>query len=262
METADITFSASALWGYGCEVLFSLTFPILLFIILRKRRGGYSIKVMLIGFVTYFLVSLVRQGFRSVLLTDSVKQMPALFYTVSALLSGVLEELGRFLAFKYVLDGHSDGKDAVSYGIGHGGMEQMFGTGIQSLSFLWWGIECNSKGFAAMTAGMEPDRISAFYGKLSSAADSSFFYSFLSCISWAEDMAFHIAMSVLVLMAVHYAGQRNLLFIAMAIHTLADILPPLVVGLNVPFPMSVVFVITLIPIFFTVKMWKKYGGGA
>ena len=258
----EITFSVGALWGYGYEVLFSLSFPILLFIILRRRRSGYKVKVLLIGFVTYLSVSLVRQGFRELILTDSVKQVPALFYLLSALLSGVLEELGCFLAFRYVLFGHDDGEDAVSYGIGHGGMEQMFGTGVKSLSFLWWGLECNTEGFAAMTAGMEPDRITAFYDKLSAAADSSFLSSFLMSVGWAEGMAFHIAMSVLVMMAVHYAGQKNLLFAAMAIHTFVDVVPPILVWLKVPFPMAVEFIITLIPIFFTLRMWKKYGGGA
>ncbi|MBQ7186901.1 MAG: YhfC family intramembrane metalloprotease [Ruminococcus sp.] len=257
----EITFSADALWGYVYEVLFSVCFPILLFIILR-RRHVCRVRVLLTGFVTYFLVSLVRQGFRVLLLTDSVRQLPALFYTVSALLSGVLEELGRYLAFRYALDGFSDGRDAVAYGIGHGGMEQMFGNGLQSFSFLWWGMDCNSKGFAAMTAGMEPERISAFYDKLTAAADNSFLWSLLTSIAWAESMANHIALSVLVLMAVHYRGQRNLLFAAMAIHTFMDILPPLLVWTGIPLPFAADLIIMLIPIIFTVKMWKKYGGGA
>ena len=54
----EITFSADALWGYAYEVLFSVCFPILLFIILRRRHGCR-----------------VR-----VLLTDSVRQLPAVHY--------------------------------------------------------------------------------------------------------------------------------------------------------------------------------------
>lgn len=260
MDT-ELTFSANALCGYALEVLFSMSFPILLFICLRRRRGGYRVRPLLTGFAAYFLVSLVRQGFREVILTDSVKGLPALFYLLSALLSGVLEELGRYLAFRYALEGYSGGRDAVAYGIGHGGMEQMFGTGVQSLSLLWWGLECNTKGFAAMTAGMEPERLQAFYDKLSPAADNSFFFSFLMTVSWAEGMVFHIAMSVLVLMAVHYEGQKNLLFFAMAIHTLADLIPPVLVQLNFPLPVTGVLLLMLIPIVFTARMWKRYGGG-
>ena len=75
-------------------------------------------------------------------------------------------------------------------------------------------------------------------------------------------MAFHIAMSVLVLMAVHYAGQRYLLWVAMAIHTALNILPPVIVWLDIPLPMTAEFAAMLIPIIFTVRMWKKHGGGA
>lgn len=255
METAEIAYSASALWGYGLETVFCLCWPLFLFFFLRKKFGGFKVKPLLIGFGTYFAVSLVRAVFRALVLTDGVREIPALFYFLSALLSGVLEELGRYLALKYALDGFDGFRDAFSYGIGHGGCEMMLGIMSVALTQLYRGLRCNKVGVAVMTAGLDPDRAAAFAKKLAEGADHSFLYSLITVISWIVPM--HCALSVLVLISVHYVGQKKLLYAAMGIHTFTDILPPLVVWLKVPLPMTTVAAAEILIILYIRRIWKR-----
>jgi uncharacterized membrane protein YhfC len=50
-----------------------------------------------------------------------------LYAVLGALLAGLFEETGRFIAFKFLLKKRTDRKTAISYGIGHGGFEAIFG---------------------------------------------------------------------------------------------------------------------------------------
>ena len=254
---SEVSFPATAVWGYAYETAFSFIFPLALFFFFRKRHRGFRFRPLLVGFAAYFAVSLVRGAFRYLILTDSVRQIPAMFYTISALLSGVLEEAGRYLAFRYALDGCDSFQDAVSYGIGHGGMEQMFGTGVLASKFLYRALRCNSIGLSGMIAGMDPERAEAFALELESSADSSLPSSLLMSACWAEGMFLHIALSVLVLAAVVYVGEKKQLWIAMALHTFLDIIPPLIVWSKVPLPMLTNSLIALIPIVYAYKVWKR-----
>ncbi|MBR6101608.1 MAG: YhfC family intramembrane metalloprotease [Ruminococcus sp.] len=261
MGTAEVTYSLSALWGYALETVFSLCFPIVLFLYFRKRFGGFSVKPLLVGFGTYLAVSLVRAVFRTLILTDGVKEIPALFYFLSALLSGVLEELGRYLALKYALDGFDGFKDAVAYGIGHGGTESILGMMPIALNGLLVGLRCNDVGIAAMTAGLEPDRAAAYAEKIQGFADNSVFDSLYTVASWINSaFACHIALSVLVLISVHYVGQQKQLFIAMAIHTFFDVLPPLIVWTGFPFPLLGELIFGGLTIYYTRRVWKSVNG--
>ena len=258
METVqELTFSGEALLGYVLEILFQLACPIVLFVLLRRKSSRASLLPLAAGFVTYMVLSWVRALLREIILTDSVRGFPALFYLLSALLSGVLEEAGRYIAMKYPLKDRSEFEDAVSYGIGHGGCELWLAGMMQTINFLVWGLECNSKGLAAMTAGMDPERAQAFIQKLADIADNSLFGSLLMTAFGLESMLFHIAMSVLVLIAVHYEGKGFLLVCAMIMHTVADCLPPMIVWLKVPLPMTAELIIMAVPIVFTYFYWKK-----
>lgn len=255
VSVPEITFSGSALLGYTIEVIYCFTFNIILFFILRRKRGGYSFKPLIVGFGTYFALSWVRQAFRALLLTDDLKSFPAMWYITSALLSGVIEEIGRYLAFRYALDGYDSLKDGIGYGLGHDFCEMSLGVGTKSLGFLFWGIRCNDVGVMKMITGMDASRADAFVKKLTLAADNSVLSSLHSVIAWLP--VEHILLSILVLISVHYVGQKKQLYIAMAIHTFWDVLTPLMLWLGIANIITVKIIPDVLLFVYVYKLWKQ-----
>lgn len=49
---------------------------------------------------------------------------------IGCLLAGVFEEVGRYLAFRFLLKRYTNRRDAVTYGIGHGGIEAILVLGL------------------------------------------------------------------------------------------------------------------------------------
>jgi uncharacterized membrane protein YhfC len=87
-----------------------------------------------------------------------------LYGGLAALLAGVFEETGRFLAFKFLLKKRTGRKTAISYGIGHGGFEAVFllvFTGIQYLTYI---SLINSGQFSTVVdqaRAVSPDQVAA-----------------------------------------------------------------------------------------------------
>ena len=116
---------------------------------------------------------------------------------ISAVLSGVLEEIGRYFVMKYPLNDCDRWQDAVSYGIGHGGAEHFLGTVPLMMNDLLTGIETGN------------------------VQNSSFVFS---AIDLAAALLLHISWSVIVYAAVHYRDGKKYLFIAVVTHILIDII--------------------------------------
>ena len=154
--------------------------------IVWKRRTSASVFPLLVGMGAYILIALLRMIARGVVFTESLMATPLLFYIVSALLSGVFEEAGRFVVFRHTII--DSWVDCVSYGIGHVSIELIL-TYLPHIQ--------------------EADISDIFLGG----------YSFATGIS------FSVAMSVLVYIAANYADSKKFLALAVAFHTLMDIIP-------------------------------------
>ncbi|MBR6872325.1 MAG: YhfC family intramembrane metalloprotease [Ruminococcus sp.] len=220
--TEEITFSGGTLFGLFLSGLVPLVLPVVLTIVWR-RRSRASLLPVLIGFLTYEAVSWIRAGFRAVLFTDELKQTSWAFYLVSALLSGILEESGRFAAMRCVMyDRYDDWRDAVSYGIGHGGCELMLGSASTAFGFFFRGLDCNKLGAAALIKADTYEQSEKLLSKLKDLSGTGWFDTAGAVFSALLGAAFHIAMSVLVFASVHYIAKRKYLFISMALHTGAN----------------------------------------
>lgn len=94
--------------------------PVTIWIVWRRKTSA-SVFPLLLGMAAYIIISLLRGVARGVVFSDSLKSVPLLFYFVSALLSGVFEEVGRFVVFRHTIV--DSWVDCVSYGIGHVSIE-------------------------------------------------------------------------------------------------------------------------------------------
>ncbi len=163
--------------------------PVGFWIFWRKKTGASAFP-LIAGIVAYILISFARGGVRAVVFTDSLRENKVAFYIVSALISGVCEELGRYIVFRRVMTWSSDYKDCVTYGFAHSATE----------SFL-----------------------------LSHVLENDLFDSIIEAISFAVGILFSVAMSVLVFTAVKHCfsktQSRILMLSAVLFHTAADIIP-------------------------------------
>ncbi len=220
----DIVFSTETLCSYLFMGMFCLFFPAGVFIYLRRRMGLSAVPALM-GFVSYMVISWVRALFRASLLTEGLKGTPWKYCLTSALLSGVLEEAGRYICMRYFMVNYDRLNDAVSYGIGHGGCESILGVSMVLFGKFITGVRCNEIGAAEYMS-----RYGADAEQLRLLADTHFYDSFGRIVMEVSGGAVNIALSVLVYISLHYIGQKKQLGISMLIHTLLDFLPYLMVN--------------------------------
>ena len=98
--------------------------PVIIWIVWKRKSSARTFP-LIVGMISYMFISLARGMVRVVILNDGLKQTPWLFYLVSAFLTGVFEEVGRYIVFRYAISNYDRWSDCVSYGIGHGAIEIM-----------------------------------------------------------------------------------------------------------------------------------------
>lgn len=204
--------------------MFVMLFPPALYLYHRHRTNA-SLIPSVTGFVTYMIVSWIRALFRMLIVSDG----SVYAIVCSAILSGVTEEIGRYFAFRRVIAGYSEPKDAISYGIGHGGCEIILSTGMLMLNELIIAAETSAQ------------------------LTSTLFFTVFFTVS---GMIFHISLSLLVFFSVHYRDSKRYFPIAIAIHTAADIIGGLCVHSFVLMMMTEIFVSAAL-ILYTRYVYKK-----
>ena len=261
---SNITFSGGTLFALFFQGLFNIAVPVALMIFWRRRTRA-SLFPVLIGFLTYQIVAFIRAGFRAVIFTDELRQTAWQFYLVSALLSGVLEESGRYVSMRYIMyEKYDDWRDAVSYGIGHGACELILGTALTAFGWFFQGRDCNSRGAAALIKADTLEKSEKLLDQLEAHAGTGAWEVIGSMSGTLLGAAFHIAMSVLVFSAVHYIARKRNLFIAIGLHTFANfavyaisVIPALAILCVVPDPGIFVDVPILIYVWLVYKKLNK-----
>ena len=131
-----------------------------------------------------------------------------------ALAAGVFEETGRYVGFRFLLRKHTDRSVSVMYGIGHGGIEAILVGGVSAISNLVFSLQYNSGALAGNSAAETA-------GNSLAAMIPGLF--FVSGIERLIAVCLHIALSVLVFLAVQRAGRLWLYPAAILLHAGADV---------------------------------------
>ncbi|MCR5793040.1 MAG: YhfC family intramembrane metalloprotease [Lachnospiraceae bacterium] len=114
--------------------------PILL-ITLWRMRTRQPLKPVLIGMITFFVSAMVLENIPHVYFLK-INTVTANFLTSNMLayaayggiMAGLFEEMGRFVAFHFVGLARQGKRTAISYGIGHGGLECMLVAGLSYIA--------------------------------------------------------------------------------------------------------------------------------
>ena len=214
---------------------FSIVFPIGLMFYFRKKGGKW--RTFFIGAATFVVSAMVLESILHNLLFLTplwpiLQENIWLYGLYGGLAAGIFEETGRFLAFKLLLKNEREPITALSYGIGHGGVEAILLVGLTMVN--------NLVLTAMVSAGATTDPAVLEMAEQLTATPAGMFL-------WATFERFsavivHLSLSVLVFAAVKVPGKKWLFPFAILIHAAVDFV---VVVSNAKLPVAVMEIVTM-----------------
>ncbi len=129
--------------GVIISIICSVIVPLVLSIYICKKDKGY-IKPILLGALTFFVSQiLIRIPIIQLILPNmswyikmSVAQ-PILYALFLSFTAGLFEEGGRYITMKLLLKNRQNTKNAIAFGVGHGGIEAIIFVGINAIALLF-----------------------------------------------------------------------------------------------------------------------------
>ncbi len=129
--------------------------PIVLAIFMRAKEKA-SFQSMFWGAITFIVSAMVlEQLLHTVVLTFTGTLLTGnifLYAIYGGLAAGVFEETGRFFTMKVVMKNRLNKKEAVMYGVGHGGIEAILIGGMNCISNLMISMQINQGDVVGLTA--------------------------------------------------------------------------------------------------------------
>ncbi|MCG1010369.1 YhfC family intramembrane metalloprotease [Salinicoccus sp. ID82-1] len=205
----------------GLVVLASLMLPFIFILVLRKRfqiqwvpiligAATFIVFAMVLEQIAHFLV--LRPGVDgSIALLDS---SPWLYVLYGVLAAGIFEETGRLVAFLLMKRKYRQIDSAVSYGVGHGGVEAIIVLGLSTFNVLILSILVNNG------SGLLNELPA---GVLESITGAPGYMYIIGIFERILAISLHIGLSVIVFVAVMQKGKWYLFPLAIVLHALANV---------------------------------------
>lgn len=247
--------------------LVSIFLPIVLLIMWKKKRK-VKIAPFFIGALIFIIFALVLENIshsffiiRDSALSRFVNGNTWVYVLYGALAAGLFEETGRFVAFKFFMKNNDDKESAVTYGIGHGGIESILVVGFSMLSSIFLISTLNSMGgidnYVALVPEESQDMVRSSLMSLYTTAP---YVYLMGAVERVATIAFHIALSVFVFMAVKRPGKWYFYPVAILLHVFLDVFAVLYqrgVITNIVIMEAIIIVITLITSYFAYRIYKS-----
>lgn len=263
----NIVIKNSTLAGFTVEGILVILLPVLT-LVLWKKLIKAPLKPAIVGMIIFPLFGILLKlipGYFLLLADNPVSRAingNVWLYSIigGGLLAGLFEESGRFVAFKWILKKYKSNKDAVSYGIGHGGFESAY-LGINCFSYLAIGIMVNSGNAAMLTAGLDAAGTAQTAAIVETIAATPFYIpAVLGVIERISAFIFHISLSVFVFCAAKDKKRLWLFPTAILLHTAlngAASALNLAVQLNIFIIEILIFAYSVTVALFAYKLYKK-----
>ncbi len=211
-----------SLFFIALTALISIGFPIVM-IIYFKRNYNASLLYLVVGALVFTIFQLL---IRIPLLNwlggqfwfyTYIVQNEKLYIVILALTAGIFEEIGRYVAFKFLLVDKREWENGVIFGIGHGGVESIILVGVNYLAFILISLHLNF-GLFENIVGLLPN-IDTVTPLLQETAPTLYL---LAGMERLFTIIIHIGLSLLVLGSVR-VGKVTGLIVAIGLHTLLNV---------------------------------------
>ena len=210
----------------------------------RKKHEPF--KPVLVGAVIFFLfVTILEKPIQALVITGEhpvaafLSANPVWWALVVGLFPGVFEETGRLFAFKAILKNRKNRETAISYGIGHGGLEVMMLLGANYAAYLVYAVMINSGTFGAVieqAAAKAPEQAEALRTLAGQLAGLNLAGVGLALLERGFAFLFHLGASILVFYACRDRGRFWLYPLAIVLHTALDFIAGLTIAKAVTIP--------------------------
>ncbi len=211
--------------------MLAFTIPVVL-IVAWKMRTKKSVVPFFAGVLVFMVFA---QGLETIphmifVITDNplsrvVNGNPVIYALYGGLMAGLFEEIGRFVAFRFLIKKYPEKETAVTYGIGHGGIECILVLGVGYIQYYMYGQLINNGTIDKMLESMAGDAKSQ--EAVQTLIDSIINMEKSACwiAGWERISALmlHIGLSILVFQAVKIAEKKYMLWVAVGLHMLFDI---------------------------------------
>lgn len=148
-----------------------------------------------------------------------------LYVIYAATVAALFEETGRYLAFRFVLTKHPNKETAVTYGIGHGGIECVLVLGVTYIQYYAYGQLINSGSMDKMLSAYKDSSqsVDALNQLITNIKGVTKMTCYMADLERISAMMVQIALSILVFQAVYVAGKKYMYWVAVALHFLTDV---------------------------------------
>jgi uncharacterized membrane protein YhfC len=205
------------------SAILAIGVPVYLFIVFRKK---YNAKVipMLAGIAGFVIFALVLEALihRIVIGRFISPGNPVLYVIYGAFMAGIFEETARFIAFKILKRKYQGIETALSYGIGHGGIESVLLAGTAMISSIVTSIIINTGNIEIITGKLQEQALVAVYNQLAALVTTAPYMFLISGIERLMAISVQLSLSVIVFYAVFGKNKVWLYPLAIVIHAIID----------------------------------------
>lgn len=207
------------------EIGMILTVPILIIAIVRIRTRANLVPA-LVGALAYFTLAvettaiinylLFREGSAGAAFMDN---HPVFYMIYSMVMTIGMEELSRFLTFRFILQKRNSKRSALLYGVGHGAVEGIIAGGLPAFLSLSYATVINEFGTEKLLENVEAVAVD----DMKKAIDGVLGLTSGACIADTVVRFSGIILQIALSIVVYYAVSRQLylyLWLGVAAHAL------------------------------------------
>ncbi len=188
-----------------------------------------------------------------------INSHPFVYAAYAGLAAAVFEEAGRFVAFRFFLSRHGYRECAVSYGLGHGGVECIAVLGFSYIQNFMYAQLINAGSmdeiYSTLPSEEAVDAFKAMAERISNISVSDCVWESVEGLS---SMVVQVSLSIIVFKAVVEAGKMGCLAIAALLHALFEFILSLggQLGLSAVFTQAILLAYAAGVAFFAYKQYR------
>lgn len=211
-----------------------IALPIIITLIFRCKTK-YSLFPLLMGVFTFIIFVKVLEQIphyffiiQKNVISEAINNSTFLYVIYGISMAGIFEEIGRYIAFRFFLKNYKNPLTSISFGIGHGGIENIIVAGVGYFELATIGKMVNDgtiEQLYEMSKGNE-STIAQIKGIVSTVENFELYFCFLGIMERIAATIAHIIFSVFVYKGVIENSKRYVAF-AIILHSFFDIAPAL-----------------------------------
>jgi uncharacterized membrane protein YhfC len=218
-----VTTGTFAAMIFTLIICFAVPIGLAVFLYIKKK---ISLLAVAIGALTFFLMQIMIRIPALQILSQTafyfrLTAYPFWFALFLGFTAALFEEGGRWLAFRFLMKGHLDHKNALAMGIGHGGIEAMALVGMVYLNYFVIAFMINDGSFQSSIVPVVGESAANQILAVLTGTNSTAFL--LAGVERGLTLIIQIAFSMLVYFSVRH-HRLIYLGVAMLAHTVLDLL--------------------------------------